>query len=77
MHDADDFVAFLLSMVALAIVAAMVLLAGTKMNLNSKCLALGYRSVAIDWRLNRYCVTRTDQTDIVVPIAEADRHKVK
>jgi len=37
----------------------------------SECLRLGYREANVDVFFNRYCVLRLDQTDIVVPIAEA------
>ena len=36
----------------------------------SACLRLGYRSFSVTVT-DRYCVTRIDQTDVVVPLSEA------
>ena len=37
---------------------------------STACLASGYANHRITWNLTRYCVNRTDQTDIVVPFAQ-------
>lgn len=39
----------------------------------SKCLAHGYPGHKADWALNQYCVKRVDQTDVVVPLEQAQR----
>ncbi len=36
----------------------------------SACLRAGYPSASVDVFLNRYCVKRVDQTDIVVPLSD-------
>ncbi|VVE41860.1 hypothetical protein PCO31111_04218 [Pandoraea communis] len=45
----------------------------TKARAKSTCLSLGYRGAEIDVSLTVYCVTRVDQTDVVVPIEEAKK----
>lgn len=40
---------------------------------NTQCLKLGWRDAKIDYLFNQYCVARTDQTDIVVPLEEATK----
>lgn len=37
------------------------------------CLRLGWPGHSLDFGLNAYCIARTDQTDIVVPLAEAKK----
>ena len=38
-----------------------------------QCLALGYREARVSVILERYCVYRRDQTDVVVPLERAKR----
>ncbi len=35
---------------------------------HNACLERGYSSSAVAWDLDQYCITRVDQTDIVVPL---------
>lgn len=37
----------------------------------SACLHAGYREATVSYAFDRYCVKRQDQTDVVVPFAEA------
>jgi hypothetical protein len=37
------------------------------------CLRAGYPSATVDVFLNRYCVKRVDQTDVVVPLSDVAR----
>lgn len=53
------------------ITIAVILVLGIFAATNSACLRLGYAHARIDWTLSRYCVTRVNQTDIVVPLSEA------
>lgn len=34
------------------------------------CLVAGYRDASITWDLTVYCITRSEQTDIVKPLSE-------
>lgn len=39
------------------------------------CLAAGYPHASVTIALERYCVKRVDQTDVVVPLSEAEMHR--
>lgn len=39
---------------------------------SSKCIELGYRETKYTWNLDVYCIARENQTDIVVPIEDAE-----
>lgn len=43
----------------------------------SQCLKLGYREAHVDWAMRAYCVTRVEQTDVVIPLGEARRNSRK
>lgn len=38
--------------------------------LNRECKELGYREAQVAWFLEPFCVTRSEQTDLVVPMRE-------
>ena len=38
---------------------------------DADCKAKGWREGNVTWNLKRWCVTRIDQTDVVVPLSEA------
>ena len=38
-----------------------------------QCLSLGYPQSEVAWTLDQYCIVRIDQTDVVVPLAEAKK----
>jgi hypothetical protein len=38
-----------------------------------RCLAAGYRDAVVTATYQRYCVTRTEQTDIVKPLSEVSK----
>lgn len=40
-----------------------------------ECLELGYPRSSIAWNLEKYCIARVNQTDIVVPLATAPRRR--
>ena len=39
-----------------------------------RCLQAGWRDNSTAWNLSRYCVARTDQTDVVKPLRWAEEH---
>lgn len=41
------------------------------MRAQAECLRLGFPHATVDFAYNAYCGRRVDQTDIVVPIAQA------
>jgi hypothetical protein len=41
-----------------------------KAQTTSACLRAGYPGSQVSWSLDRYCIRRVDQTDIVVPFSE-------
>jgi hypothetical protein len=49
----------------------------TGVTTDSACLRAGYRGASVDFAFNQYCVTRSDQTDLVLPLAEALRRPRK
>lgn len=74
--DIDDlFPYFILGM--LASVAIFIILMGVGgwkgSAIARECLRLGYRDASVEWLGygNGYCIQRRDQTDVVVPLAEA------
>lgn len=40
------------------------------LQLDSQCLAAGYPQSQISWTLDRYCIKRVNQTDVVIPLKE-------
>lgn len=58
-----------------AFIAWCIVLAVVEIPLQSECLSRGYREAKIDFFFNRYCITRSDQTDIVVPLEYAYRRR--
>jgi hypothetical protein len=57
----------------LVLLAACVAMIAVDLNTKRKCLSLGYRDSQLSWAFDRYCVARVDQTDLVVPLSEAQR----
>jgi hypothetical protein len=57
----------------LAVLVAGAVAPCTKMSADSKCLAAGYTSSKVSWKLDAYCIKRVDQTDVVVPLGEAGK----
>lgn len=41
---------------------------------DAQCARLGYRDSGVTWDFSRYCATRVDQTDVVVPLATARKN---
>jgi hypothetical protein len=56
--------------VVLLVLAAFIPLNATA---HIECLRLGYPSHRVTLLMERYCVKRVDQTDVVVPLHEARR----
>lgn len=73
-HWAAIFISGGLSFIALIILFIMLQIA-LMVHLDSQCAALGYRSSKVTWNLDRYCITRIDQTDVVVPLGVAHEKK--
>jgi hypothetical protein len=38
---------------------------------DAQCKRLGWKSGDLTWRFERFCVSRINQTDVVVPLSEA------
>lgn len=38
---------------------------------DAECKRLGWRQGTVTWRLERFCTSRVEQTDVVVPLAVA------
>lgn len=52
----------------------LVLVAGCFMTTAAECKRHGWREGEVTWRLERFCASRIDQTDVVVPLDVA-RHR--
>lgn len=43
----------------------------------SACLRAGYPTASVTWTLERYCIKRLEQTDVVVPFVERNKREVE
>lgn len=41
---------------------------------DSECSRLGYREVNVTWNFDTYCLARTNQTDVVLPLDSARKY---
>jgi hypothetical protein len=56
---------------ALLFLGFIIMLAVLEARLSAKCLRLGYPTARLSVTFQQYCIARVDQTDVVVPLAEA------
>lgn len=63
------FLAGLTAFVVFGLVAA-----AFSIHLEAECLSLGYRNANLTYKLKQYCVTRLQQTDLVLPIEVARKY---
>lgn len=69
--DAEDWWRALGLVFTVIVVVAVIVGAMASAATHRECLRLGYPRADLTVFLERYCVTRVDQTDLVVPLAEA------
>lgn len=58
----------------LSIIAVSLFYGGIRSGTHRRCLAAGYPKGEVSYTLDRYCIRRVDQTDVVVPLAKAEAH---
>lgn len=75
MHSDDVFAVGMVAMVIALVIAAMLSVAFSVAEslTDAECKRARYTGGAVTMTWERYCVTRRDQTDIVVPLAEVRR----
>jgi hypothetical protein len=68
----DWGIAAILTGLALAVLVVgwSVVMVGVVMATERACLKAGYREAHVDFTLNRYCVKRVEQTDVVIPLEQ-------
>jgi hypothetical protein len=69
----DHWIEATIVVVVLAVVMLILVLASESARAESACLKLGYPQMKMDGSGNAYCIKRVNNTDIVVPLAEAQR----
>ncbi len=52
-------------------------LVGVMANTEIKCKALGYKDMSVTFSFDRYCESRINQSDIVIPLKEAKLNPIK
>ena len=57
-----------LALFVLILTVNLVFLAFSRVNTSSECLAFGYSESRVAWDFKQYCIKRTIQTDVVVPL---------
>jgi hypothetical protein len=60
-------------LLAAGVVVVAIVAGGARVLTISACLHAGYPDGKVTWNLERFCVKRVDQTDVVVPLDEATR----
>jgi hypothetical protein len=69
-YQTKEFFGGIAVTVMVVILTWAILLALFQANYERGCLLSGYKHGSIDFLFNGYCVTRVDQTDIVVPYSK-------
>lgn len=72
----DEELLFLggLILLVLLVVGYPLTLAVSESRATHKCLEAGWPSASVTWNYQKYCIARTDQTDIVKPLEWAVTH---
>jgi hypothetical protein len=66
-----DRIIISLVVIGMCCVVAFIAVAGYfGLTTDARCKARGWREGSVTWNLQRYCITRTDQSDIVKPLSE-------
>lgn len=73
----DDVLPWLVMATVAVVIGVGAFTVVAKRQTEQRCLRAGYRDASVTWNLERYCVTRLDQTDVVVPLAAAEANPRK
>ncbi len=72
-RETKDLLAVLwIVLVLAAVIIVVATYGGTALETERRCLAAGYPQFKVTSYLERYCVRRVDQTDVVVSLAKAE-----
>lgn len=72
--DFELIFAVLSGLLGIFVIIFLLIYSAIDMNTTNRCLSAGWREGKVSWNFSRFCITRTDQTDIVRPLKWAEEN---